>query len=298
MQHQAQVVIPTSSALFNPHPDNGSTALHSACMHDVTRGIEIELVLRCHSRPRSTGMSTCAETRCHISLRRFVSGSADSKWGSLRAEQGHPDPWALNYFAIGNEVQLQPLRRSLECSLGSPSAMTAAPYAYARRAGIILPVHTLDDCCAVPFCDLNMQVMVQDCNKPWYRENYIAFFEALRYSYPHLRLIANCDMGDGAPTDLYDWHIYTGAKRSPSQTGRHRDALHPCRQDVFGVAALLVPAILNFSPVVPACLSASCTLHVSWRHGALLSLSQAAGLPPVSEQQKQGSSSPSGSATG
>ncbi len=58
--------------------------------------------------------------------------------------------------------------------------------------------------------------MVQDCNKPWYRENYIAFFEALRYSYPHLRLIANCDMGEGAPTDLYDWHIYTGAKCSLS----------------------------------------------------------------------------------
>ena len=53
--------------------------------------------------------------------------------------------------------------------------------------------------------------MVQDCGKPWYRENYIAFFMALRYSYPHLRLIANCDMGEGAPTDLYDWHVYTGA---------------------------------------------------------------------------------------
>ena len=52
---------------------------------------------------------------------------------------------------------------------------------------------------------------MQDCGKAWYRENYIAFFMALRYSYPHLRLIANCDMGDGAPTDLYDWHIYTGA---------------------------------------------------------------------------------------
>jgi alpha-N-arabinofuranosidase len=52
---------------------------------------------------------------------------------------------------------------------------------------------------------------MQDCGKAWYRENYIAFFMALRYSYPHLRLIANCDMGDGAPTDLYDWHVYTGA---------------------------------------------------------------------------------------
>lgn len=51
---------------------------------------------------------------------------------------------------------------------------------------------------------------VQDCGKPWYVENYLAFFFALRTGHPHLRLIANCDMGDAAPTDIYDWHIYTG----------------------------------------------------------------------------------------
>jgi alpha-L-arabinofuranosidase len=34
----------------------------------------------------------------------FVSGPADSKWGSMRAAMGHADPWALNYLAIGNEV--------------------------------------------------------------------------------------------------------------------------------------------------------------------------------------------------
>ena len=37
-----------------------------------------------------------------------MSGSADSKWGSLRAEQGHPEPWALNYVAIGNEARPLP----------------------------------------------------------------------------------------------------------------------------------------------------------------------------------------------
>lgn len=35
----------------------------------------------------------------------FVSGPADSKWGAVRAAMGHPDPWALNYLAIGNEVR-------------------------------------------------------------------------------------------------------------------------------------------------------------------------------------------------
>lgn len=33
-----------------------------------------------------------------------MSGAADSKWGSVRAAMGHPEPWALNYLAIGNEV--------------------------------------------------------------------------------------------------------------------------------------------------------------------------------------------------
>ncbi|KAI1209797.1 glycoside hydrolase family 51 protein [Annulohypoxylon truncatum] len=33
----------------------------------------------------------------------FVRGPADSKWGSVRAELGHPEPWSLQYVEIGNE---------------------------------------------------------------------------------------------------------------------------------------------------------------------------------------------------
>ena len=43
-----------------------------------------------------------------MDLIEFASGSAESEWGSLRAKMGHPDPWQLNYFAIGNEVSGQP----------------------------------------------------------------------------------------------------------------------------------------------------------------------------------------------
>ncbi|KAL0055122.1 hypothetical protein WJX82_007357 [Trebouxia sp. C0006] len=86
-----------------------------------------------------------------LDLIEFVSGPAESEWGSLRAKMGHPQPWQLNYFAIGNE----------------------------------------------------------DCGKPWYVENYIAFFAAIRALYPHMRLISNCDMDPHAPTDLFDWHLYT-----------------------------------------------------------------------------------------
>ena len=39
-----------------------------------------------------------------LDLIEFVSGPAESEWGSLRAKMGHPQPWQLNYFAIGNEV--------------------------------------------------------------------------------------------------------------------------------------------------------------------------------------------------
>ena len=34
----------------------------------------------------------------------FVTGPADTQWGALRAAMGHPEPWELPYFAIGNEV--------------------------------------------------------------------------------------------------------------------------------------------------------------------------------------------------
>ncbi|KAI1492729.1 alpha-L-arabinofuranosidase [Biscogniauxia mediterranea] len=33
----------------------------------------------------------------------FIRGPADSKWGSVRAELGHPEPWTLKYVEIGNE---------------------------------------------------------------------------------------------------------------------------------------------------------------------------------------------------
>ena len=34
----------------------------------------------------------------------FITGDADTQWGRLRAEMGHPEPWSLTYIGIGNEV--------------------------------------------------------------------------------------------------------------------------------------------------------------------------------------------------
>ncbi|KAL3133328.1 aspartate-semialdehyde dehydrogenase-like protein, variant 2 [Trebouxia sp. C0009 RCD-2024] len=108
-----------------------------------------------------------------LDLIEFVTGPANSEWGSLRAKMGRSNPWPLNYFAIGNE----------------------------------------------------------DCGKPWYVENYIAFFSAIRSRYPHMRLISNCDMEVHAPTDLWDWHMYTN---SQNMFDRRHDFDHtPAGKQVF-----------------------------------------------------------------
>ena len=44
-----------------------------------------------------------------------------------------------------------------------------------------------------------------------YLNNYLAFFGAIRAKYPHMRLIANCDMGQDAPT---------GGAAGSAETGR------------------------------------------------------------------------------
>ncbi len=50
-----------------------------------------------------------------LDLIEFVSGPAESEWGGLRAKMGHPEPWQLKYFAIGNEVCSTALLHSHGC---------------------------------------------------------------------------------------------------------------------------------------------------------------------------------------
>ncbi len=38
-----------------------------------------------------------------LELLEFANGSKDTKWGALRAEMGHPEPFGVEYIAIGNE---------------------------------------------------------------------------------------------------------------------------------------------------------------------------------------------------
>lgn len=54
-----------------------------------------------------------------------------------------------------------------------------------------------------------MAIGNEDCWYGQYRPNYLLFFGAIRARYPHITLISNCDMGQDAPTDTWDWHLYT-----------------------------------------------------------------------------------------
>ncbi len=43
--------------------------------------------------------------------------------------------------------------------------------------------------------------------KPYYMNNYAIFFGAIKAAYPHMRLIASCDMKGDAPTELEEYHV-------------------------------------------------------------------------------------------
>ena len=64
---------------------------------------------------------------------------------------------------------------------------------------------------ACSMCTGKTWVVLQDCGHPSYIGNYLAFYFAIKAHHPHMKLIANCDLGDAAPTEVYDWHMYTSA---------------------------------------------------------------------------------------
>ena len=49
---------------------------------------------------------------------------------------------------------------------------------------------------------------MQDCGKPHYVESYREFYTAIKKVHLNITLIANCNLGGQAPTDLWDWHHY------------------------------------------------------------------------------------------
>jgi len=43
----------------------------------------------------------------------YMNGGAQTRWGGLRARNGHPQPWAVKYWQIGNEVGGEEYERSI-----------------------------------------------------------------------------------------------------------------------------------------------------------------------------------------
>ncbi|VVB13276.1 unnamed protein product [Arabis nemorensis] len=55
----------------------------------------------------------------------------------------------------------------------------------------------------------------EDCVRPYYRGNYLEFYNAIKNAYPDIKIISNCDGSSQPldhPADYYDYHIYTLAK--------------------------------------------------------------------------------------
>ena len=63
--------------------------------------------LLCQARDVKEAPLTLEETRAYaqdiLDLIEFATGDASTVWGGLRADMGHPEPFKLNYLAIGNE---------------------------------------------------------------------------------------------------------------------------------------------------------------------------------------------------
>lgn len=61
----------------------------------------------CQARtPREASLNTAdldAHAQDILDLIEFANGGTDTQWGGLRAEMGHPEPFNLQYIAIGNE---------------------------------------------------------------------------------------------------------------------------------------------------------------------------------------------------
>ena len=62
-----------------------------------------------------------------------------------------------------------------------------------------------------PGAPTHIPSFVQDCGKRYYASNYRAFYAAIKAAWPHLVLVANCDLHEAGPTDMFDWHWYTSA---------------------------------------------------------------------------------------
>ncbi len=80
------------------------------CLAEEIGALPVPVVhagLLCQARdvkdPPLTMEETAAYAQDILDLIQFAAGGADTEWGGLRAQMGHPEPFDLRYIAIGNE---------------------------------------------------------------------------------------------------------------------------------------------------------------------------------------------------
>lgn len=121
----------------------------------------------------------------------------------LAEELGAEPVWVINNgVAHGDSVQGSDIWPWVQDALDSIEFITGPPHS---RWGSVRAAMGRRR----PWTLNYMAIGNEDCGKPMYVNNYLAFFGAISARYPRMRLIANCDMQQDAPTDLWDWHIYT-----------------------------------------------------------------------------------------
>lgn len=66
---------------------------------------------------------------------------------------------------------------------------------------------------ADPFKISHLAIGNEDCGKPYYDTNYLAFYNAITKAYPNIITIANCqNPGRGLPVQSWDYHMYNTAE--------------------------------------------------------------------------------------
>ncbi|KAL2320582.1 hypothetical protein Fmac_029551 [Flemingia macrophylla] len=122
--------------------------------------------------------------------------------GAWEERPGHfNDIW--NYWSddgIGYLEYLQDALDGIEFARGSPRSRWGSV-----RAAMGHPK---------PFDLKYVAVGNEDCGLFNYEGNYLKFHDAIRYAYPDIKIISNCDASTkplNQPADLFDFHIYTNS---------------------------------------------------------------------------------------
>ncbi|PSC72825.1 Alpha-L-arabinofuranosidase 1 isoform B [Micractinium conductrix] len=131
----------------------------------------------------------------------------------LAEELGAVPVWVVNNgIAHNDQVQtsdiwpwVQEALDSIEFVTGPPdSRWGAVRVAMGRREPWSLPYLAIgNEGCGLPWDPPNPHY------KPYWLQNYLAFYGAIKAAHPGLTLITNCPLGNEGPVEVWEYHVYT-----------------------------------------------------------------------------------------